>query len=121
MGMSAPDEIRPLSRMVRPHVAVVTNIAPAHLERLGSLEAIARAKAEIFEGLEPGGIAVLNADHEQIDILREAALAAGVGTIVTYGFARGVDWQIVAAESVGGQSFATLVQGEARHRLALGA
>src|SRR5690606_30172730 len=60
MGMSGPDEIRPLSKMVRPHIAVITNVAAAHLEAFGSLDGIARAKAEIFAGIEPGGTAVLN-------------------------------------------------------------
>ena len=120
MGMNAPDEIRPLSRLVRPHVAVITNIAPAHLERLGSLDNIARAKAEIFDGLEPGGTAVLNADHPQINLLLELAAAANVGQVVTYGFARGVDWQITAPEMAADRSFATIVHGEESHALALG-
>lgn len=120
MGMNAPDEIRPLSQLVRPHVAVITNVAAAHLERLGSLEAIARAKAEIFDGLEPGGTAVLNADHPQIDLLMQAAAAAGVTNVVTYGFSRGVDWQILDAQSAADRSFATVVHGDARHALALG-
>ncbi|KKB79991.1 hypothetical protein VW35_05895 [Devosia soli] len=120
MGMNAPDEIRPLSKLVRPHIAVITTIAPAHLEKLGSLEAIARAKAEIFEGLEPGGIAVINADHPQIDLLLEAAKAAGVGQVVTFGFSRGVDWQILEAETAGDRSFATIVNGNERYALAIG-
>ncbi|ODT79291.1 MAG: hypothetical protein ABS76_20770 [Pelagibacterium sp. SCN 64-44] len=120
MGMNAPDEIRPLSRLVRPHVAVITSIAPAHLEKLGSLENIARAKAEIFEGLEPGGAAVINADHPQINLLLEAAAAAGITRIVTFGFARGADWQILDPTSAADHSFATILQGEARYELALG-
>ncbi|KKB10000.1 UDP-N-acetylmuramoyl-tripeptide--D-alanyl-D-alanine ligase [Devosia chinhatensis] len=108
MGMNAPDEIRPLSQMVRPHVAVITAVAPVHLEGLGSTEAIARAKAEIFDGLEPGGTAVLNADHQHLTQLMDAAKAAGVANIVTYGFSRGVDWQILDAQSAGEQSFATI-------------
>ncbi|QQR40177.1 UDP-N-acetylmuramoyl-tripeptide--D-alanyl-D-alanine ligase [Devosia rhizoryzae] len=120
MGMNAPDEIRPLSKLVRPHVAVITNIAPAHLEKLGSLEAIAAAKAEIFEGLEPGGTAVLNADHPQIQLLLDAAQAAGVGKVVTYGFSRGVDWQIVDPQTAAEQSFATVLHEGQSHALALG-
>lgn len=119
MGMNAPDEIRPLSQLVRPHIGVITTIAPAHLEKLGSLEAIARAKAEIFEGIEPGGTAVINADHPQIDLLLDAARAAGVG-VVTFGFARGVDWQIIEAETAGDRSFATVLNGNTRHALAIG-
>lgn len=120
MGMNAPDEIRPLSRLVRPQIAVITTIAPAHLEKLGSLEAIARAKAEIFEGLEPDGTAVINADHPQIELLLEAAAKAGVGRVVTFGFSRGVDWQIIDDETAGDRSFATVLNGEARHSLAIG-
>jgi UDP-N-acetylmuramoyl-tripeptide--D-alanyl-D-alanine ligase len=121
MGMNAPDEIRPLSQLVRPHVAVITTIAPAHLERLGSLENIARAKAEIFEGLEPGGTAVLNGDHPQIDLLLELAAAAGINKVVTYGFARGVDWQILEAETAASHSFATVEHEGLKHTLALAA
>ena len=121
MGMNAPDEIRPLSQLVRPHVAVITTIAPAHLERLGSIENIARAKAEIFEGLEPGGTAVLNGDHPQIDLLLELAAAAGVSKIVTYGFARGVDWQILEAETAASHSFATVEHEGEKYTLALAA
>jgi UDP-N-acetylmuramoyl-tripeptide--D-alanyl-D-alanine ligase len=53
MGMNHAGEIAALTRQVRPHVAIITTIAPAHIEMLGSEEAIADAKAEIFEGLEP--------------------------------------------------------------------
>lgn len=120
MGMNAPDEIRPLSQLVKPHVAVITNVATAHLERLGSLENIARAKAEIFEGVEPGGTVVLNADHPQINILLEAAAAVGVANVVTYGFARGVDWQIIEAETAADHSFSIVQHGDERHALALG-
>lgn len=120
MGMNAPNEIRPLSQLVRPHVAVITTIAPAHLERLGSIEGIARAKAEIFEGLEPGGTAVLNGDHPQIGLLLELAAAAGVTNIFTYGFARGVDWQILDPQTAADRSFATVAHGDDRHALALG-
>ncbi|MCP8883643.1 UDP-N-acetylmuramoyl-tripeptide--D-alanyl-D-alanine ligase [Devosia sp. XJ19-1] len=120
MGMNAPDEIRPLSQLVRPHVAVITNVAAAHLEKLGSLENIARAKAEIFDGVEPGGTVVLNADHPQITILLEAAAAAGIGKIVTYGFARGVDWQITEPETAADHSFATVMRGDQAYSLVLG-
>ncbi|MET3924748.1 UDP-N-acetylmuramoyl-tripeptide--D-alanyl-D-alanine ligase [Devosia sp. 2618] len=108
MGMSAPDEIRPLAKIVRPHIAVITTIAPAHLESFGSLEGIARAKAEIFEGLEPGGAVVINADHPQLGVLLDAAEAAGVARVFTYGEAAGVDWRIVEIETAADRSFATI-------------
>ncbi|UXN68739.1 UDP-N-acetylmuramoyl-tripeptide--D-alanyl-D-alanine ligase [Devosia neptuniae] len=119
MGMNAPDEIRPLSQLVRPHIAVITNVAAAHLEAFGSLEGIAAAKAEIFEGLEPGGTAVLNADHPQLQVLLDAAAVAGVANVITYGFGRGCDWQIVDVQSAADHSFATVLHGNDRHALAL--
>jgi UDP-N-acetylmuramoyl-tripeptide--D-alanyl-D-alanine ligase len=85
IGMNHAGEITPLTRMVRPHIAIVTAIAPVHLEFFGSLEAIADAKAEIFLGLEPGGVAVLNRDDGRFAHLSAAARAAGVARIVSFG------------------------------------
>lgn len=119
MGMNAPNEIRPLSKLVRPNVAVITSIAPVHLEGLGSLEAIARAKAEVFEGIEPGGTAVLNADHPQINLLLELAIAAGVQNVLTFGFASGSDWQITNVETTAQGSTATIVSGDKSYPLAI--
>lgn len=75
IGMNHPGEISPLARFARPHVAMITIVAPAHLEAFESLEGIAREKAAIFDGLEPDGVAVLNGDLEVTPILREAAQA----------------------------------------------
>jgi len=119
MGMSGPDEIRPLAQLVRPHIAVITTVAAAHLEAFGSLEGIARAKAEIFAGIEPGGTAVLNADHAQLGVLLEQARADGVINIVTYGEARGTDWQILDVETAADKSFATILHNGERHALVL--
>ena len=77
--------ITPLTRLVRPHVAIVTAIAPVHLEFFGSLQKIAAAKAEIFFGVEPGGAAVLNRENRQYGQLAKAAAAAGVARIVSFG------------------------------------
>ena len=85
MGMNHAGEIEPLSRLARPHVAIITTIAPVHLEFFGSLAKIADAKAEIFLGLEAGGAAVLNRDNSQFAHLKRRAKAAGVGRIVTFG------------------------------------
>jgi UDP-N-acetylmuramoyl-tripeptide--D-alanyl-D-alanine ligase len=73
MGMNNKGEIAALTRMVRPHLALVTAIAPAHIENLRSEEAIADAKGEIFEGLEPGGIAIVPNDTPHRDRLVRAA------------------------------------------------
>jgi UDP-N-acetylmuramoyl-tripeptide--D-alanyl-D-alanine ligase len=88
MGMNHAGEIAPLSRMARPHVALVTTIAPVHIEYLGSIEAIADAKAEIFLGLEPHGTVVLNRDAPQFERLTKAA-ASRDARILSFG--RGVD------------------------------
>ena len=84
MGMNNPREIAALARLVRPHVAIVTAIAPAHIENLGSEEAIADAKAEIFEGLEADGIAILPNDSPHRDRLVRAA-RRNADRIVTFG------------------------------------
>ena len=84
IGMNHPDEIRPLVRMVRPHVAIVTLIAPAHLGFFRNLDEIAKAKAEIFEGIVPGGAALLNRDDPRTKLLAKLARAAGVEHL--YGF-----------------------------------
>ena len=76
IGMNHAGEIEPLVRMARPHAVLVTTIAPVHIEYLGSIEAIADAKAEIFLGLEPDGTAVLNRDAPQFDRLAKAATCA---------------------------------------------
>ena len=73
IGMNHAGEITPLTKLVRPHVAIITTIAPVHLEFFGSVDAIADAKAEIFHGIEPGGAAVINRDNPQFARLQERA------------------------------------------------
>jgi UDP-N-acetylmuramoyl-tripeptide--D-alanyl-D-alanine ligase len=85
IGMNHAGEIEPLTRLVRPQVAIVTAIEPVHLEFFGSLEAIADAKAEIFLGLERGGAAVINRDNPQFMRLERSARDAGVERIVSFG------------------------------------
>ena len=78
MGMNHAGEIRPLSLMARPHVALITAVEPVHLAAFGSVEEIADAKAEVFAGLESGGIAVLNRDNPHFDRLAAQAGEAGI-------------------------------------------
>jgi UDP-N-acetylmuramoyl-tripeptide--D-alanyl-D-alanine ligase len=85
IGMNHAGEIAPLSRLVRPHVAIITTVEPVHLEFFDTVEAIADAKAEIFTGLSPGGTAVINRDNAHFARLRDAARAAGASRIVTFG------------------------------------
>lgn len=81
IGMNAPGEIAPLSKLARPHLAVVTTVAAAHLEAFESIEGIAQEKASIFEGLEPEGVALFNADIETARILGDAAKANAAQSI----------------------------------------
>lgn len=85
IGMNHAGEITPLTKLVRPHVAIVTTVEAVHLEYFGSIEKIADAKAEIFLGLEPDGAAVINRDNSQYERLTAAAKAAGVKNIVRFG------------------------------------
>jgi len=85
LGMNHAGEIAALTRLVRPHVAMITTIEPAHLGFFPSVEAIADAKAEIFLGLEPGGVAVLNRDNPHFGRLAAAAGRAGAAEVVSFG------------------------------------
>ncbi|WP_242124939.1 UDP-N-acetylmuramoyl-tripeptide--D-alanyl-D-alanine ligase [Sphingobium sp. Sx8-8] len=85
MGMNHAGELSALTRQVRPHVAIVTAIAPAHIEFFGTEEKIAEAKAEIFEGLEPGGTAVIPYDSPHVATLYAKA-EQHAARILTFGF-----------------------------------
>jgi UDP-N-acetylmuramoyl-tripeptide--D-alanyl-D-alanine ligase len=85
MGMNHAGEIAPLSRLARPHAALITTIAPVHLEFFGSLANIADAKAEIFLGLEADGAAIINRDIAQYTQLKRRAKEAGVARVVSFG------------------------------------
>jgi UDP-N-acetylmuramoyl-tripeptide--D-alanyl-D-alanine ligase len=105
MGMNNKGEIAALTRQVRPHVALITAIAPAHIENLGSEEAIADAKAEIFEGLEPNGIAIVPNDTPHRDRLVKAARRRAE-RIITFG--RG-DADVHAIHAVGANGGGSLI------------
>jgi len=85
IGMNHPGEITPLTKQVRPNAAIVTMVAPVHLEHFKSVAEIADAKGEIFAGLEPGGIAVINGDLEWTSRLRRHAEQARAAQVVTFG------------------------------------
>jgi UDP-N-acetylmuramoyl-tripeptide--D-alanyl-D-alanine ligase len=96
MGMNNAGEISVLTHHVRPHVAVITTIAPAHIENLGSIEAIADAKAEIFDALEQGGTAVIPTDVPQFSQLLAAAQKAGA-KVLSFGRAAEADVRLIDA------------------------
>lgn len=85
MGMNHAGEIRELTKLVRPHIAIITTIAEAHIENLGSLEAIADAKSEIAEGLRPEGVMILPADSPFLGQLKERCSQAGASKLLTFG------------------------------------
>jgi len=90
IGMNTPGEIAPRSLMVKPHVAMITRIAPAHLEGMGSVEGVADEKSQIFAGLLPGGAAILPAKDRFLERLRAAALKLQPSAnVFTYGGAPG--------------------------------
>ena len=101
IGMNHAGEIRNLVRHVRPHVAVITTIAPAHIEFFGSLQAIADAKAEILEGIEPGGACVLPVDNKQYARLKRRAEELSIGTIAGFGQSDVADARLLSAVAAG--------------------
>jgi UDP-N-acetylmuramoyl-tripeptide--D-alanyl-D-alanine ligase len=96
IGMNHPGEIAPLARLGRPHVAVITNIAPVHVGHMGSIEAIAAEKAAILSGLVAGGTAVLPVDSPHLAILKDAA---GAARIIRFGRAEAAEARLLEASS----------------------
>lgn len=99
IGMNHPGEIAPLSRLARPHVAMITTVAAAHLEAFGAIDGIAREKGAVFQGLVPIGTAIIPEDLAVTPILRECADAAGA---VVLGFGRDGMARLVQAKAKDG-------------------
>ncbi len=120
IGMNHAGEIQNLVRLVRPHLAIITTIAPAHIEFFGTLEAIADAKAEILEGIEPGGACVLPCDNGQFARLRTRAEELSITTIASFGAAPDADAHLVSAEPIGDgqQVSATILDDRIEFRIA---
>lgn len=114
VGMNHADEITPLSRFIRPHAVAITTVGPVHLENFADGEAgVARAKAEIFAGLEPEGIAVLNADNPWFDLLKAEAERAGAA-IWSFGTGEGVTARLTGFEAhATGAVVSMVLRGEA--------
>jgi UDP-N-acetylmuramoyl-tripeptide--D-alanyl-D-alanine ligase len=94
IGMNHPGEIAPLARLAKLDVALITTVAPAHLEAFESIEGIAHEKASIFDGLVPGGSAIFNADIATTPILRAKAEAVGARAL-SFGTAPDADWRLL--------------------------
>jgi UDP-N-acetylmuramoyl-tripeptide--D-alanyl-D-alanine ligase len=104
IGMNHAEEVRPLTRMVRPHAVVVTTVGPVHVENFPEGEmGVARAKAEIFAGLEVGGVAVLNADNAWFDLLKTEAERVGA-QVRTFGRGEGCDARLIDFQGAAGHA-----------------
>jgi len=113
VGMNHADEITPLSGFIRPHAVAITTVGPVHLENFADgEEGVARAKAEIFAGLEPNGVAVLNADNPWFGLLKAEAEKAGA-QVWSFGTGEGVTAQLtVFAAGANGAQITAVVRGE---------
>ena len=85
MGMNHAGEISKLSVLVKPHLSIITTVESVHIEFFGTEEAIADAKAEIFDGMSGDGIATLNADNPHFLRLKRAAEKHGLGRVISFG------------------------------------
>jgi UDP-N-acetylmuramoyl-tripeptide--D-alanyl-D-alanine ligase len=95
IGMNHAGEIEPLARMVAPHAVCITTVGPVHTENFENGEAgVAQAKAEIFQGLLPGGVAVLNADNSWFEFLKGEALKVGA-RVRSFGSGEGCDARLI--------------------------
>jgi UDP-N-acetylmuramoyl-tripeptide--D-alanyl-D-alanine ligase len=104
IGMNHADEITPLTKMVSPHVVAITTVGPVHIENFPDGEAgVARAKAEIFDGVEAGALAVLNADDKWFGFLKGEAEKAGA-KVVSFGAADGADARLVSFKAEPGKA-----------------
>jgi UDP-N-acetylmuramoyl-tripeptide--D-alanyl-D-alanine ligase len=111
MGMYLPGDIRVLARLARPRIGIVTNVAPIHLERAGSIERIARGKSELVAELPAQGLAVLNGDNEWT---RAMAVTSGIARAVLVGFASDCDYRAenVKTRGLEGISFTIRAEGK---------
>ncbi len=109
VGMSSPGEISPLSVLGKPDVAIITNVEPVHLEFFDSVEGIADAKAEVFDGLSENGTVVLNRDNAHFLRLKETAKNKSIKNILCFGRGEGADYRLDSYEetSIGGAVKAT--------------
>jgi UDP-N-acetylmuramoyl-tripeptide--D-alanyl-D-alanine ligase len=101
VGTNAPGEIAPLSALVRPHVALITTVEPVHSGNFPGEDAIVAEKASIFDALEPGGIAIINADNRHAAALSAHAASVGAGRIVRFGQAADADVRLLSMKADG--------------------
>ena len=125
LGMNHAGELTPLSKLVRPHVAIITTIEAVHLEFFDSVDDIASAKAEVFAGIEKNGVAVLNQDNDYFGYLTRQALVRGAAQVVGFGSGKGAWAQLLGYEpnesgaridaEIGGKRIAFTIAAPGRH------
>ena len=118
MGMNHAGELSALSAMLQPDIAVISLIAPAHLAHFDSVDDIAAAKAEIFDGLIIGGTAVLNRDDDYYDVLSESALTRQA-SIISFGHHKDAALRVSEIEITDQKSCAVICYGGAKYNLEL--
>ncbi|MEX1204700.1 MAG: UDP-N-acetylmuramoylalanyl-D-glutamyl-2,6-diaminopimelate--D-alanyl-D-alanine ligase [Dongiaceae bacterium] len=121
LGMNHAGEIRPLARQVRPEVAIITAVGPVHLEFFASVEAIADAKAEIFEGVTPGGAAILNRDSPLYERLAGKARDCGIGRVIGFGRHAAAEARLIdcAIDATGSEVDGIVLDQRVRYRIGM--
>ncbi|MVA25665.1 UDP-N-acetylmuramoylalanyl-D-glutamyl-2,6-diaminopimelate--D-alanyl-D-alanine ligase [Agrobacterium vitis] len=115
IGMNHSGEITPLVQMVRPHLAVITTIAPAHLGNFASVDEIADAKAEIFSGVAANGGVLLNHDNPYFEYLEHKAQEAGITHIHSFGQHAKAEFRLAEFDGAAESSTAwAIIDGETR-------
>jgi len=119
IGMNHAGEITPLVGLARPHVAIVTTVAAVHLAAFRSVDEIADAKGEIFSGLEPEGVAIVNRDIEQYERLRAHASRSRAGEIMTFGESENADARLLGLAEIDGGAIvdASILGAALRYRI----
>lgn len=103
MGMNHPGEIEPLSKLAKPHIAIITNVGPVHIEFFKDEQEIALAKSEIFLGLQAGGLALINRDNPHFEFLHNRAKSCNINeeNIINFGTSHRANYQITNQEIKG--------------------
>ncbi len=119
IGMNHPGEITPLTAMVRPDVAIITTIAPVHLAAFSSVDEIADAKAEIFSGLEPHGVAIINRDVPQFETMRAIAKHSNASEFLSFGESENAGARLLNYSEEDGHAIveASIMESHVRYRI----
>jgi UDP-N-acetylmuramoyl-tripeptide--D-alanyl-D-alanine ligase len=113
VAMNHAGEITPLSRLVKPDIAIVTTVDAVHLEFFDSVEEIAHAKAEIFDGMDSSGTVILNADNAYFELMSSEAKARGITDIITFGENNDADVRLTDFQANGTSQISCEILGEA--------